>query len=84
MPANQYIVDKWTPVHLVAGFVAARVGCSLAVTMIAGAIYELVEPTFDCQVFGGDYTPETYVPESNRNKAADLAALAGGWAIGDM
>lgn len=78
---NRSPIDIWTAVHLATGAVAARLGLSLPITMIAGAIYELAEPTFAFEVFGRGYTEDTYPPETCANQIMDLVALGAGWTL---
>ena len=78
---NRSPIDIWTAVHAATGALAARLGLSLPITMIAGAIYELTEPSFAFEVFGRGYTEDTYPPETSANQIMDLVALGAGWTL---
>ena len=79
---NQSLFDYWSIAHLVSGFGAGFLGAGFWATLVAGTVYELVEPAFDYEVFGRGFTRHDYRPESLGNRVVDVVAIAAGWAIG--
>ena len=54
---NRAPIDIWTAVHFATGCLAARLGITLPVTLIAGAIYEWTEPSFDFEALRRGFLP---------------------------
>jgi len=81
---NQSWIDWWTVVHVLAGVGAGTAGASLKWTLVAGTLYELVEPFFDWEVFGQGFARSEYPAESNPNRIVDIGALVVGWFVGSL